>query len=73
MPEKPPKCPAESKGEARNYHAQVLARHHRTSDCEMTAAIIESLFWVDDATIEDLRACAVEEVAPVLSTKMKSV
>ncbi|WP_282609419.1 hypothetical protein [Pelagibius sp. Alg239-R121] len=62
-----------TKGRARNYHALVLSRHHCTSDCELTAAIIKSLFWVDDATIEDLRDCPIEDVASVLSTKMKSV
>lgn len=62
-----------TKGKARNYHALVLARHHCTSDCELTAAIIKSLFWVDDETVEDLRNCPIEEVSAVLSTKMKSV
>lgn len=62
-----------TKGKARSYHAQVLARHHCTSDCGLTAAIIKSLFWVDDATVEDLRSCDVQDVAPVLATKMKSV
>lgn len=62
-----------TKGKKRNYHAQVMARHHCTSDCQLTAAIIKSLFWVDDATVEDLRSCDVADVAAVLSTKMKSV
>ncbi len=62
-----------TKGKARNYHALVLARHHCSSDCQLTAAIIKSLFWVDDETVEDLRNCPIEEVAAVLSTKMKSV
>ena len=62
-----------SKGRARNYHAHMLARHHCGSDCELTAAIIKSLFWVDAATVEDLRSCDAGEVAAVLSTKMKSV
>ncbi len=62
-----------TKGKARNYHALVLARHHCTSDCALTAAIIKSLFWVDDDVVEDLRSENIEEVAAVLSTKMKSV
>ncbi len=62
-----------TKGKARSYHALVLARHHCTSECQLTAAIIKSLFWVDDETVEDLRNCPIEEVAAVLSTKMKSV
>ena len=64
---------AKSKGKARGYHALVLARHHCTSDCALTAAIIKSLFWVDDDTVEDLRSEKIEDVAAVLSTKMKSV
>ncbi len=61
------------KGRNRKYHALVLARHHCTSNCALTAAIIKSLFWVDDGTVEDLRSENIEEVAAVLSTKMKSV
>ncbi len=60
-------------GKNRKLHAEQLARHHCNSRCDLTSAIIAELFGLTKEEADAARLCHIQELAAVISIKLKSV
>ncbi len=60
-------------GKNRLFHAEMLANHHTSARCQLTSAIIAELFGISNDDAVEASFVKTDQLAKVISIKMKSV